>query len=160
VVLASYWPALLLGIAQVVLMYVVVHFGVGLQARYAVGMVAFLALIAASFLAMIQAFNAVLGVAVGRVFTLAFLMFQLVSSGGVYPVETTAKPFQILHPYDPMTYAVNGLRQLIVGGIDARMWTSVGVLAGIIVVSLAVSTWAARRDRQYTLERLYPPIEV
>lgn len=160
VVLASYWPALLLGIAQVVLMYVVVHFGVGLQAKYAVGMVAFLALIAASFLAMIQAFNAVLGVAVGRVFTLAFLMFQLVSSGGVYPVETTAKPFQILHPYDPMTYAVNGLRQLIVGGIDARMWTSVGVLAGIIVVSLAASTWAARRDRQYTLERLYPPIEV
>ncbi|MEB3021951.1 YhgE/Pip domain-containing protein [[Mycobacterium] crassicus] len=160
VVLASYWPALLLGICQVVLMYAVVHFGVGLEARYAAGMVAFLALIAASFLAMIQAFNAVLGVAVGRVFTLAFLMFQLVSSGGVYPVETTAKPFQILHPYDPMTYAVNGLRQLTVGGIDARMWTSVAVLAGILVVSLAASSWAARRDRQFTLERLYPPIEV
>ncbi|RRR48226.1 YhgE/Pip domain-containing protein [Mycolicibacter terrae] len=160
VVLASYWPALLLGLCQVVLMYAVVHFGVGLQARYAAGTVAFLALIAASFLALIQAFNAVLGVAVGRVFTLAFLMFQLVSSGGVYPVETTAKPFQILHPYDPMTYAVNGLRQLTVGGIDARLWTSVGVLAGILVVSLAASSWAARRDRQYTLERLYPPIEV
>lgn len=160
VVLASYWPALLLGICQVVLMYAVVHFGVGLQAKYAAGTVAFLALIAASFLAMIQAFNAVLGVAVGRVFALAFLMFQLVSSGGVYPVETTAKPFQILHPYDPMTYAVNGLRQLTVGGIDARLWTSVGVLAAILVVSLAASSWAARRDRQYTLERLYPPIEV
>ncbi|MGB3894934.1 MAG: YhgE/Pip domain-containing protein [Mycolicibacter sinensis] len=160
VVLASYWPALLLGICQVVLMYAVVHFGVGLQARYAAGMVAFLALIAASFLAMIQAFNAVLGVAVGRVVTLAFLMFQLVSSGGVYPVETTAKPFQILHPYDPMTYAVNGLRQLTVGGIDTRLWVSVGVLAGILVVSLAASALAARRDRQYTLERLYPPIEV
>ncbi|MGV0627262.1 YhgE/Pip family protein [Mycolicibacter minnesotensis] len=160
VVLASYWPALLLGVCQVVLMYAVVHFGVGLQARYAAGTVAFLALIAAAFLALIQAFNAVLGVAVGRVFALAFLMFQLVSSGGVYPVETTAKPFQILHPYDPMTYAVNGLRQLIVGGVDARMWTSVAVLAGILVVSLAASSWAARRDRQYTLERLYPPIEV
>lgn len=160
VVLASYWPALLLGLCQVLLMYAVVHFGVGLQAKYAAGTVAFLALIAASFLALIQAFNAVLGVAVGRVFTLAFLMFQLVSSGGVYPVETTAKPFQILHPYDPMTYAVNGLRQLTVGGIDARMWTSVAVLAGILIVSLAASSWAARRDRQYTLERLYPPIEV
>ncbi|MGV0732700.1 YhgE/Pip family protein [Mycolicibacter sinensis] len=160
VVLASYWPALLLGVCQVVLMYAVVHFGVGLQARYAAGTVAFLALIAAAFLAMIQAFNAVLGVAVGRVVALAFLMFQLVSSGGVYPVETTAKPFQILHPYDPMTYAVNGLRQLTVGGIDTRLWTSVAVLAGILVVSLAASAWAARRDRQFTLERLYPPIEV
>lgn len=160
VVLASYWPALLLGVCQVGLMYAVVHFGVGLQAKHAAGMVAFLTLIAGAFLALIQAFNAVLGVAIGRVFTLAFLMFQLVSSGGVYPVETTAKPFQILHPYDPMTYAVNGLRQLTVGGIDARMWTSVGVLLGILVVSLAASAWAAWRDRQYTLERLYPPIEV
>lgn len=160
VVLASYWPALLLGSCQVVLMYAVVHFGVGLQARYAAGMIAFLALIAAAFVALIQAFNAVLGVAVGRVVALAFLMFQLVSSGGVYPVETTAKPFQLLHPYDPMTYAVNGLRQLTVGGVDARLWLSVAVLAGVVVVSLAASTWAARRDRQYTVERLYPPIEV
>ncbi len=160
VVLASYWPALLLGVCQVLLMYVVVHFGVGLQASYAAGMVGFLILIVAAFLALIQAFNAVFGVAVGRVITLAFLMFQLVSSGGVYPVETTAKPFQLLHPYDPMTYAVNGLRQLTVGGIDARMSVSVGVLAGILAASLAASAWAARRDRQYTLERLYPPIEV
>lgn len=59
-----------------------------------------------------------------------------------------------------MTYAVNGLRQLTVGGIDTRLWTSVAVLAGILVVSLAASAWAARRDRQFTLERLYPPIEV
>jgi putative membrane protein len=160
VVLASYWPALLLGVCQVVLMYVVVHFGVGLQAKYATGTVVFLILIAATFLALIQAFNAVLGVAVGRVVTLAFLMFQLVSSGGVYPVETTAKPFQILHPYDPMTYAVDGLRQLTVGGIDSRLWLSVGVLAAILAASLAASAWAARRDRQYTLERLFPPIEV
>ena len=160
VVLASYWPALLLGVAQVVLMYAVVHIGVGLQVRYALGMVAFLTLVAAAFLALIQAFNAVFGVAVGRVVTLAFLMFQLVSSGGVYPVETTAKPFQILHPYDPMTYAVNGLRQLTVGGIDSRLWVSTGVLFGILAASLAASAWAARRDRQYTLERLYPPIEV
>lgn len=160
VVLASYWPALLLGVCQVALMYAVVHFGVGLHAEYAAGMVAFLILIVAAFLALIQAFNAVFGVAVGRVVTLAFLMFQLVSSGGVYPVETTAKPFQILHPYDPMTYAVNGLRQLTVGGIDARMWISVGVLSGVLAASLAASAWAARRDRQFTMERLYPPIEV
>jgi putative membrane protein len=160
VVLASYWPALLLGVCQVVLMYAVVHFGVGLQAKHALGTVAFLVLIAATFLALIQAFNAVFGVAVGRVIALAFLMFQLVSSGGVYPVETTARPFQILHPYDPMTYAVDGLRQLTVGGIDERLWLSVGVLLAILAASLAASAWAARRDRQYTLERLYPPIEV
>ena len=160
VVLASYWPALLLAVCQVVVMYVVVHFGVGLKAVYPVATVAFLILVAGTFLALIQAFNAVFGVAVGRVVTLAFLMLQLVSAGGIYPVETTAKPFQIIHPFDPMTYAVNGLRQLTVGGIDGRLWTAVVVLGGVLVASVAASSWAARRNRQYSMERLHPPIEV
>lgn len=36
--------------------------------------------------------------------TLAFLMVQLVSAGGTHLVETTAKPFQVIHPFVPMTY--------------------------------------------------------
>jgi putative membrane protein len=160
VVLASFWPALVIAACQVVVMYAVVHFGVGLHAKYPIATVAFLLLIAATFLALIQAFNAVFGVAVGRVVTLAFLMFQLVSAGGIYPVETTAKPFQIIHPFDPMTYAVNGLRQLTVGGIDSRLWIAIAVLTGVLAAALAASAWAARRNRQYTMERLYPPIEV
>ncbi|BBY19225.1 YhgE/Pip family protein [Mycolicibacterium litorale] len=160
VVLASYWPALLIAFCQVVVMYLVVHFGVGLKATHALGTVLFLMLVAAAFLALIQAFNAVFGVAVGRVVTLAFLMFQLVSAGGIYPVETTPKPFQALHVVDPMTYAVNGLRQLTVGGVDARLGVAVAVLAGILAASVAASSWAARRNRQYTMERLKPPIEV
>lgn len=154
VVLASYWPGLLIAVCQVVVMYVVVHFGVGLQAKYPLATVGFLILVAATFLALIQAFNALFGVSVGRVVTLAFLMLQLVSAGGIYPVETTAKPFQILHPVDPMTYAVNGLRQVIVGGVDSRLWIAIVVLTGLLAVSLAGSAWAARRNRQYTMDRL------
>ncbi|ORV92654.1 YhgE/Pip domain-containing protein [Mycolicibacterium iranicum] len=160
VVLASYWPALLIAVCQVVVMYLVVHFGVGLQAKYPLATIGFLVLIAGAFLALIQAFNAVFGVPVGRVVTLAFLMLQLVSAGGIYPVETTAKPFQVIHPFDPMTYAVNGLRELTVGGIDSRLWTAVAVLTGLLAASLAASAWAARRNRQYTMDRLRPPIEV
>ncbi|MGV0745248.1 YhgE/Pip family protein [Mycolicibacterium sp. XJ870] len=160
VVLASYWPALLIAVCQVAVMYVVVHFGVGLQAKYPLATFAFLVLVGAAFLALIQAFNALFGVSVGRVVTLAFLMLQLVSAGGIYPVETTAKPFQILHPVDPMTYAVNGLRQLTVGGIDSRLWVAIAVLVGLLAASLAASSWAARRNRQYTMDRLHPPIEV
>lgn len=160
VVLASYWPALLVAVCQVVVMYAVVHYGVGLKARYPLATVAFLILVIATFLGIIQAFNAAFGVAVGRVVTLAFLMLQLVSAGGIYPVETTAKPFQVIHPADPMTYAVNGLRQLINGGIDHRLWISIAVLTGVLAASLAVTAWSARRNRQYTMERLHPPIEV
>ncbi|PQE00708.1 hypothetical protein CYL16_08135 [Mycobacterium sp. EPG1] len=160
VVLASYWPALMIVVCQVVVMYAVVHFGVGLQAVHPLGTVGFLVLIGGAFLALIQAFNALFGVAVGRVVTLAFLMLQLVSAGGIYPVETTAKPFQIIHPFDPMTYAVNGLRQLTVGGIDSRLWVAVAVLTGLAAASMAASAWAARRNRRYTMDRLRPPIEV
>ncbi|RVW09360.1 YhgE/Pip domain-containing protein [Prescottella agglutinans] len=160
VVLASYWPAALIAIAQVLVMYVVVHFGVGLVPVYVFGTIAFLGLVGLTYMAMIQAFNAIFGPAVGRVVTLAFLMLQLVSSGGIYPVETTAKPFQILHPFDPMTYAVNGLRQLTVGGIDSRLWVSIAVLLGLLLASLAASALSVRRDRTWTLMRLHPPIEV
>lgn len=160
-VLASYWPALFVGILQVVVMYVVVHFGVGLDVKHVAGTILFLILVSATYLAMIQAFNAVFGVAVGRVVTLAFLMLQLVSAGGIYPVPTTAKPFQYIHPFDPMTYTVNGLRQLTVADrIDSRLWIAVAVLTGILLVSLTASALSVRRNRRYTMERLYPPIEV
>ncbi|WP_305093650.1 YhgE/Pip domain-containing protein [Prescottella sp. R16] len=160
-VLASYWPALLVGVLQVIVMYTVVHFGVGLDARHVAGTVLFLMLVSATYLAMIQAFNAMFGVAVGRVVTLAFLMLQLVSAGGIYPVPTTAKPFQYIHPFDPMTYTVNGLRQLTVGEqVDSRLWIAIAVLVGILLVSLTASALSVRRNRRYTMERLYPPIEV
>lgn len=88
---------------------------------YAAGTVAYWLWSPPPSLGLIQAFNAVLGVAMGRVFTLAFLMFQLVSSGSVYPVETTAKPFQILAPYDPMTYADRGVSALTAGRAPAAV---------------------------------------
>lgn len=160
VVLASYWPALWIVLAQVAVMFLVVRFAVGLHPEHALGMVAFLVLIAATNLALVQAFNVVLGVSVGRVATLAFLMVQLVSSGGVYPVQTTAKPFQILHPVNPMSYAVNGLRQLILGGVDQRLWIAIAVLAGVLIASLAASALAVRRDRRWSVERLHPPLKV
>jgi len=59
-----------------------------------------------------------------------------------------------------MTYAVNGLRQLTVGGVDSRLWVAITVLVVVLLVSLAASAWAARRNRQYAMERLHPPIEV
>ncbi|MDH3061556.1 hypothetical protein QEN36_19635, partial [Gordonia alkanivorans] len=61
---------------------------------------------------------------------------------------------------DPMTYTVEGLRQLTVGGIDYRLWLAIGVLSGITLGCLLISSWAARRNRQYTMDRLYPPVEV
>ena len=76
-------------------------------------------------------------------------------------METTAGLIQGLHAFDPMTYTVNGYRQLSVADpVDSRLWVSIIVLACILGVSLAASALSARRNRVYTMNRLYPMVVV
>jgi putative membrane protein len=160
VVLASYLPAVAIGIIQAAILYSVVRFALGMQAEHPVAMLGFMVLVSCAFVAATQAINALVGPAVGRVLIMALLMLQLVSAGGMYPVQTTSRPFQILHKYDPMTYGVNGLRQLILGGIDYRLWQAIVVLCGVWVVALVISSLSARRNRLWNLDRLLPAIKV
>lgn len=159
VTLASYWPALAMGIGQAIITYLVVIFGLGMKPVHPWGMLGFLFLMSATWLALIQMFNAVFGQAVGRIVTLMALMIMLVSSGGIYPVPTNALPTQWFHPFDPMTYSVNGLRQLTVGDLGWRLPQAVIVLAGIMIVSLVITTVFAHRNRRYTMGRLFRPIQ-
>ncbi|WP_322859071.1 YhgE/Pip domain-containing protein [Mycobacterium europaeum] len=160
VVLASYLPAAAIAVCQAIILYCVVRFALGVHAVHPAAMLWFMMLISGAFVAATQAINALVGPAVGRVLIMALLMLQLVSAGGMYPVETTSRPFQVLHRFDPMTYGVNGLRQLILGGIDARLWQAIIVLAGITAVALAISCLCARRDRVWNLSRLIPAIKM
>jgi putative membrane protein len=160
VTLASYLPAAVIGIIQAIILYSVVRFALGMHAVHPVSMLGFMMLVSCAFVAATQAINALVGPAVGRVLIMALLMLQLVSAGGMYPVETTSKPFQVLHRFDPMTYGVNGLRQLILGGIDFRLWQALIALVGIWAVALAVSSLSARRNQLWNLTRLLPSIKI
>jgi putative membrane protein len=160
VALASYLPAAVIGIIQAIILYSVVRFALGMHAVHPFSMLGFMMLVSCAFVAATQAINALVGPAVGRVLIMALLMLQLVSAGGMYPVETTSKPFQMLHRFDPMTYGVNGLRQLILGGIDFRLWQAVIALIGIWVVGLAISCLSARRNQLWNLTRLLPSIKI
>ncbi|MGV0813263.1 YhgE/Pip domain-containing protein [Mycolicibacterium boenickei] len=160
VVLASYLPAAVIGIFQAIILYCVVRFALGMQVVHPVAMLGFMMLVSCTFVAATQAINALVGPAVGRVLLMALLMLQLVSAGGMYPVETTSRPFQILHHYDPMTYGVNGLRQLILGGIDHRLWQATITLLVIWVGALTISALSARRNRLWNMTRLMPAIKM
>lgn len=160
VVFASFRPAAALATMQAVILYCVVHFAEALHVVHPVATLAFMMLISWVFVAFTQAINALVGPAVGRVLVMALLMVQLVSAGGLYPVETTSGPFQVIHRYDPMAYGVNGLRQLILGGIDYRLWQALAVLIGIGVVSIALSCLSARRNRKWNIIRLKPAIKL
>ncbi len=160
VALSSYLPAAVIALFQAVILYGVVRFGLGMHVVHPASMLGFMILISFAFVAATQAINALVGPAVGRVLIMALLMLQLVSAGGMYPVETTSKPFQFLHRFDPMTYGVNGLRQLILGGIDGRLWQAIVVLIGIWAVAMLISCLSARRDQLWNLERLIPAIKM
>lgn len=160
VALSSYLPAATIGIFQAVILYCVVRFALGMHAAHPVAMLAFMVLVSFAFVAATQAINALVGPAVGRVLLMALLMLQLVSAGGMYPVETTSRPFQVLHKYDPMTYGVDGLRQLILGGIDGRLWQAVITLLFILVGGLLITSLSARRNQLWNLTRLLPSIKM
>jgi putative membrane protein len=160
VALAGYLPAALVGVGQVVVLTGVVALALGLSIGHPLGAVAFLVLVAAAFLALQQALVSLLGSAAGKVAMIALLMLQLTSASGTYPVETTPGFFRAIHPFLPMSYAVQGLRELITGTPGPRTWTAVAVLAAVLLASLAATSWKAARMRTWTVARLHPALTI
>ncbi|RLP75356.1 YhgE/Pip domain-containing protein [Mycetocola tolaasinivorans] len=158
--LTGFIPAAAIGLGQVVIMMLVLVYGIGLQPVYWVATAAFMYLTTLAFLALQQMFIVLFGSATGRVVSLVLLMLQLSSSGGTYPVETTPGFFQVLHPLMPATYVVNGLRQLITGGVDARFWIALAYMIGLLLISFAISAYAAGRQKVWTMKRLSPELAI
>ena len=74
----------------------------------------------------------------GKFLGILLLMLQLTSSAGTYPLETLSKFFQKIHPYLPMTYAVNALREIISGGDAHTIVAASLTLAMFTLVTLMI----------------------
>ena len=159
-VLTGLLPALAIGLGQVLIMVGVLLWGLDMAPVHPVAMAGFIYLTTVAFLALQQMLIIVFGTAAGRVISLVLLMLQLSSSGGTYPVETTPGFFQALHPFMPASYVVNGLRQLMTGGIDSRLWVAVAFLALLTAASVAISSFSAGRQRVFSIKRLHPELEM
>lgn len=156
--LAGYLPPFLIGVGQALIMVAVTVWAVGLKPDNLLGLFAFAVLVSAVYMAINQMFIAIFGPGPGKVLALAFLMLQMVSSGGLYPVETQDSFYQWIHPFNPMTYAVNGFRQITYGFYDERLPTAIGVLIIIGLGALLLTTISARSQRTWTMKRLHPPL--
>ncbi len=152
----GYLPVALLALAQALVIVAVCIVAVGLRPQDVLGFTLVALLVSLVFMAMNQALVALLGSGPGRVGALVTLMVMMVTSGGIYPVETQNRLIEIIHPFNPMTYAVNALRQTLYGFHDERLWTSLTVLFGVLVVALGVTTFAARTQRNWSMKRLHP----
>jgi len=74
---------------------------------------------------------------------------QILLSGILFPVATEPKPLQVVSDVLPLTYAVNGLRDVMIKGADLT-WSSLQLDAGVVlgfVVLLIVAAVATLRRR-------------
>jgi ABC-2 type transport system permease protein len=73
---------------------------------------------------------------------------QFLLSGILFSVSSEPRPLQVLSDVLPLTYAVNGLRDVMIKGADLS-WGSlqldVGVVAGFIVVLVVAAATTLRR---------------
>ncbi len=156
VALAGWLPAVGIGLVQAGLLFAGAKL-FGAEIESPVGLAALMALAVGVFTAVNQAFVAVSGQRRGWIISIAFGTLQLVSLGGLVPIDTAPGPFQTLNQVLPVARAADGFAQLILGG-------EVGSLAGDALVlllwglaALAVTAVAARRAQKLEPEDLQEP---
>ena len=159
VALAAWLPVLAMGAGGALLLFTVVDLFLGLNPADPAGTIGLMLLGVAAFSAIVHVLRLAFG-AVGDAIALVLLMLQLVSCGGLYPVETLPLPFRALNRVVPMTYLVRGLRVTISGGSPTVLWHCVLALAGFALVSLALLWLAVSRQRVWSMARLKPELEL
>lgn len=91
----------------------------------------------------------------GRFIAMVLLVIQLGASAGTFPLPLTNGFFQAMHPFMPMTYAVNGYRQAMTSGLsNGVFWQTMGVMVGIVIVfnALLIAVLHLQRKKNYRLD--------
>nr|WP_062377524.1 YhgE/Pip domain-containing protein [Demequina pelophila] len=158
VTLAGWLVPGILGAGQMAALFAVVTWGLGFTFGRPWGSLGLLTLASLTFAAIILALNVWLG-SVGQFLGLVLMVLQLVTAGGTFPWQTLPAPLAGLHPVLPMSYAVDGMRQLMYGGAEAAAWGDAAVLAcwlgGALLVAAAGVT---RMTHRRTLRDLRPSL--
>lgn len=90
-----------------------------------------LILVSFTFISVVTALNLWFG-KVGSFLAMILMVIQLGGSAGTYPIQLSNSFFEGIHPYLPMTYSVNALRETLMIGGSAQ--NDVIVMFGIFVV--------------------------
>lgn len=139
--------ASLIALAQAGVLVGLLHLGLGVSWSALPATFAFSAVMAVAFTAFHYWLTTALGRA-GLVVSLFAIAIQVTSTGGLYPIELLAGPFQLISPLLPMTYAVDGMQAIIAGGAVAPVLGAACALVGFGVVSALLALVALRRTRR------------
>lgn len=159
VMLGSWMPFGLVGIAQATLMFVVIKFGLGFEMAHPWLVWLFLCFVALVFTGFIHGLTVFLS-APGKLMALVVLILQLVTGGGTMPYETLPEPIRWMHDFFPMGYAVTGMRRLSYGVNESSLWGIMLVLTLWGLAGLLLGYLGTRRDRTWSLKKLAPEITV
>jgi putative membrane protein len=157
VALGGWITPAVVGIAQMAALLAVVAIAIRIVPQNLPGILLFLVLMSATFVAIVHALNAWLGAA-GQFLGLVLMVLQLVTAGGTFPWQTIPQPLHWLHHVLPMSYAVDGLRQLMYGGLSTLVLRDVLVLLAWLAVALLATSRAARAQRIWTVQRVKPEL--
>ena len=117
-------------IFQVGIVVTVLKLGLGLHTESFGLFILTAAVTSFAFLAIVQMLTVLLG-DVGRFVSLVFLIVQLASSAGTFPVELIPDKLQFFHDFMPMTYSVKAFRAVISSG-DMGMVTDCLAVLGVV----------------------------
>ena len=153
IALLGWLPAVLIGVVQAALVLATgLLLGADIESPFGLAVVALVAV--GVFAAVNQSFVAAAGQRRGWILSIAFAALQIVSLGGLVPIDTAPTPFRLLNAVLPLARATDAFSQLTLGG-------EVGSVAGDLVVLLlwglgtfAVTAYAARRNQKLDLGRL------
>jgi|GEM_PF-969561 putative membrane protein len=145
------------GVVQAILLSLAIICGLGLNPRYPLLFILFCIFISLVFNAIMQLLSFAFG-KIGELFGILLLMIQLTSASGTFPVESAPRFFQAANPLIPMTYAIRGLRLLILGGNMTIAKEQAGILAIFLFSALALKALASKKTIRAT--DIYPLIEL
>ncbi|MFC5928663.1 YhgE/Pip family protein [Cryobacterium melibiosiphilum] len=137
-----------LAAAQAVLVTLLLHGPLGVSWTLLPATLGFAVLLAAVFVAVHHLLTVAFG-RVGIVVSLVLLALQLVATGGLYPLQIVAGPFQSVSPLLPLTWAVQGMQAIVSGGSNAAVdaGAAAAVLTLFLVGAVLLSWFTIARKR-------------
>ncbi|MDO4545114.1 MAG: ABC transporter permease, partial [Bacillota bacterium] len=75
----------------------------------------------------------------GKIIGILLTIFQIPACGGTFPTQLMPGFFEKISPFLPMTYSIDGFREILSGGNLSTVWYNAGVLTIFLLLFLIIS---------------------
>ncbi|RFU63558.1 YhgE/Pip domain-containing protein [Peribacillus saganii] len=139
------------GIIQALIASAILLWGLGIKVQNVPLFMLFAIITSLVFITLIQFFVTSLGDP-GRFAAIIILILQLTTSAGTFPLELIPAQLQVFNSFLPMTYSVQGFKEVISSGNFVFMWENAYVLLGFTAVFIAgtIGYFSFKYKRSYS----------